>query len=54
MTTYIVHYLQQSCGWMKVAECACATKQAAEATEQRIRANYPADELRFEYRTVNH
>ena len=46
---YLVHYLQQSCGWIKIAEYALAPEDVARVQAE-IQARHPGDVLRFEVR----
>jgi hypothetical protein len=48
--TYLTYYLLQSCGWVKIAELACASNEDAKQAEADIRAQFPSDTVKFEVR----
>ena len=47
---YLTHYIMQSCGWVKIAEYACLTRQQVESIKDDVIARHPNDVLRFEVR----
>lgn len=47
---YLIHYILQSCGWVKIHEYTCNSLERAAAVEADIRARYPNDTARFEIR----
>jgi len=47
---YLVHYIWQSCGWVKVHEYTCNGLAGAEAKEREIRTRYPNDVVKFDIR----
>lgn len=49
---YLTHFMQQPCGWVKVAEYACESGEQRDKIERDIRACWPSDTVRFEYREV--
>lgn len=51
---YLQHYMEQSCGWVKVAEYACVDQQQVERIKREIMERHPSDVVKFIQRGGNH